>query len=94
MSGERGSTVGQNSSRFGALRSFDLAVQVRRTWFDGAEFNCPVHKPLLHLFSKEFQAAVALNALDWKRHLLDQSFQEIQSVGGGPAGIDAEDSVS
>jgi hypothetical protein len=80
--------------QIGAPRSLDLAIEMRRPWLDGAELDRPIHQPLLHFLRKEFQAAIALNALDRKRHLLDQPLQKIQGVGGGPAGIDAKNSVS
>ena len=78
----------------GPLRSLDLAIEMRRPWLDRAELDGPIHEPLLHLFGKELQAAVALDALDRKRHLLDQSVEEVQGIGGRTAGIDAENAVA
>jgi hypothetical protein len=60
----------------GALRALDLAVQVRRSGWDGPELDRLGHQPALDLFGEELRTPISLDALDGERHLVENLVKE------------------
>ncbi len=72
------------------LRTFNLAIEVRRAWWNRPELDALVHQAPLHRFSEELAAAVGLDALNRKWHLLDDSIKEKQRISGISTRIDGQ----
>jgi len=66
--------------QIGQLRSFDLAVQMRRTRRNRPKLDERGHQSTLYAFRKEFRAAIRLDTLDGKWHLFGNTIQEEQGV--------------
>lgn len=74
----------------GELRAFDLAIEVRRTWWNWPEFDALGHQAPLHGFSEELAAAVGLDTLNRKRHLLDDTIKKKQRISGISTQVDGQ----
>lgn len=72
------------------LRAFDLAIEVRRAWWNLPELDVLAHQAPLHRFSEELAAAVGLGTLNRKRHLLDDTIKEKQRISGISSGVDGQ----
>nr|WP_318834341.1 hypothetical protein [Burkholderia cepacia] len=72
------------------LRTFNFAIEVRRAWWNWPEFNALVHQAPLHGFSEELTAAIGLDTLNRKRHLLDDAIKEKQRISGISTGVDGQ----
>ncbi|AIV73717.1 integrase, catalytic region domain protein [Burkholderia pseudomallei] len=72
------------------LRTFNLAIEVWRAWWNWPEFDALVHQAPLHGFSEELAAAVGLDTLNRKRHLLDDAIKEKQRISGISTGVDGQ----
>ncbi|CAG9258349.1 conserved hypothetical protein [Burkholderia cepacia] len=57
-------------------------MEVRRTWWNWPKFDALVHRAPLYGFVEEFAATVGLNALNRKRHFLDDTIKEKQRISG------------
>jgi len=68
------------------LGRLDLAVEVRRCGAVGAELDALVAQSILELEAHELTSAVALDALERKRELLDQSLLKKMHGVGSRAG--------
>jgi hypothetical protein len=55
--------------RHSPLDPFLLAIQLGRTWLDGAKLYSPVHQSTLNRLGKALCPSIRLNALDRKLHL-------------------------
>ena len=56
----------------------DLAVEMRRSWCNGPEFDGPVHEALLNGLCKELAATVGLDALNREWRLLDDVIEKVE----------------
>src|SRR5687768_3828861 len=62
--------------------------RTRTVW---AELDSPLAQLVLDLIGEELLATIGLEALDGEWHLGGHAREEVAGVGGGPAGIEAED---
>jgi len=76
--------------KIGLLGALDLAVEMRGPGLDRSELDRELHEALLHLLGKELPAAIRLNPLDRKRHLLDHTVEKLEGVRRGSSGIRSE----
>ncbi len=72
------------------LRAFNLAIEVRRAWWNWPEFDALVYQTPLHRFSEELAAAVGLDTLNRKRHFLDDTIKEKQRISGISTRVDGQ----
>ena len=78
----------------GALGTFNLAIEVRRTRPDRTELDAPIDQLLLDLLREELEPAISLNSLNGERHFLDDLLEKDQRVSGGAARKNAQHLVA